>query len=136
MPFPLINRRRKRPGLLPGLFAFPAIGHPSYRNRWCESIGLKLPEVSLLMMHVVLDEETQRYRSIVADLATRLKPLLRNPVHRGHQDLVFRLPPAQEGFPGLVAVSVRCDPGILRVPRSGVTAINRGAHKALAIVCG
>src|ERR1039458_745576 len=75
LPSPLVTWRRKRPGSLPGFFAFIAIEDPSYRNPSCESGGLKLPEVTLLMAHVILDQETQRYRRIVVNPATRIKPL-------------------------------------------------------------
>ena len=47
------------------------------------------------MAHVILDEEAKGYGGVVADNAQGLEAVFGNPIHGGHQDLVFRLPPAQ-----------------------------------------
>ena len=99
-----------------------------------ESGCLKLLEVTLLMAHVVLDEEAERDGRIVADHATCREAFFGNSIHSGHQNLVLRLPPAQQRVPRLVAVAVRNDPIILRVPRTGIPAVDRSADKALAVV--
>ena len=88
----------------------------------------------LLMVDVVLDEEAKRYGRVVTNHATCLKALFWDAIDCGHENFVLGLPPAQESFPGFAGVSVRFDPGILRVAGAGVVAVDRGADKALAVV--
>jgi hypothetical protein len=63
-----------------------------------------------------------------------VKAFFGNPIDRGHQNLVLRLPPAQQRFRRLVAVAVRIDPGILLVSRAGIPAVDRSADKAPVVV--
>lgn len=93
-------------------------------------------EVALMMVHVVLYEEAERDRRVVANHATCFKALFGDAIDHGHEYFVLRLPPTQEGFPGFAGVSVGCDPGILCVARPGVLAVDRSADETLAVVGG
>ena len=95
-----------------------------------------LRQVPALMADVILDQKPQRDRRIVSDHATRLQPFFGNAVHHGGKNLVLRLPPAQQDLPRLAGISVRGHPGLLRVLRAGIFAVNGAAHKPLAIVGG
>jgi len=83
--------------------------------------------VVLLMMDVVLDEEAERDRRVVANHATCVEALFGNPTDCGNENFVLGLPPAQESFPGFAGISVRGNPGVLFVAGAGVLAIDRGA---------
>src|SRR5580704_4115139 len=45
-------------------------------------------------------------------------------------------PPTQKRNPCLIRIAVRIDPGVLRIFRTGVLSVGRGAYKPLAIVGG
>ena len=87
-----------------------------------------------LMRQVILDEKAQRDRFMVADYAGCFKPVFGDVVYNGGQNLVFRLPPAEQGFPGLAGIVVSRNPGVLRVPGALISAVDRGTDKALAVV--
>jgi len=105
-----------------------------YPNPLRESACLKLLEVAFLMADVVLDEKAEGDRCILANSAHDSKAVFGNPIDSGHQDLVLRLPPAQQRFPRLVAVSVRGYPRILGISGTGIQAIDCGADEAVAVV--
>jgi hypothetical protein len=86
------------------------------------------------MDDVILDEKAERDRCVVAHDAGCLQPVLGDAINDSGKDLVLRLPPAKERFPGLTRITVRGYPRILRILGTGVRAIRRGAHKALAVV--
>jgi len=49
---------------------------------------------------------------------------------------VLHLPPAEQRFPGLIVITVRRDPRVLRIPWTCIVPINGGAHEALTIIGG
>lgn len=87
-----------------------------------------------LVREVILDEKAQRDGLVVADDADCFQPVFRDPVHHGCQDLVLRLPPAEQGLPGLAGIAVSRYPFVLSVTRAFIVTIDGGADEALAVV--
>ena len=88
----------------------------------------------VLMGEVVFDEKAQGDRGVAAYGALGGKALFGDAVDDGGENLMFGLPPAQQGFPVLRGIAVGGDPAILGIPGAGVDAIESGADKALAVV--
>ena len=93
-------------------------------------------QVAFVVRDVVLDEEAQRDRRVVADGAHRFEAFGRNAPDYGGQNFMLDLPPAKQRFPFHAGIAVGGDPCILSVSGAGVGAIDGCAHKALAIVGG
>ena len=88
----------------------------------------------VLVPHIIIYDERERHRLVSANYALRLQPLRRNLFDNRGQHLVLRLPPPQQRLPALLRISLQFHPRVLRIARPVVRAIQRPAHKTLAIV--
>jgi len=88
------------------------------------------------MMQVVFDEELQGDGRFVCHRATCCQRLIWNSIHDGSQDLVFDIPPDQQGRPGPLGVAMSCYPCFLLVVGTVIDAAGCGADKTLAVVGG
>src|SRR6185437_13158623 len=107
-------------------------GNESGRNRLRNSY--KLRQMVALMCDIILDQERQCHRLVVADDADCLQALLGDRIDECRQKLMLRLPPAQQRLPRLASVAMDRYPIVLRIPRAGVAPLDGCQDEAMAII--